>query len=99
MDLAEVTRDVPADTCGMKCLERRKETLSSVGMRRSGRCGRAAVTRALDPRLDAIHIDEHHRRGEQREHLAQDQSTDDSDAQRTPQLGADTAAHRERSRA
>ena len=61
--------------------------------RRRGGVGSGA---ALNPGLQAIHVDVDDGRGEEREHLAEDEAADDGDAQRTAQLGANAGAERER---
>src|SRR5260370_22473761 len=66
---------------------------------RGGRCGfsggGAVCERTLDPRLKPVEINVDDGRGEEREHLAENQSADDGDAQWTAQLGADTRAEGE----
>src|SRR6185437_16342866 len=50
---------------------------------------REAARQAFEPEID-------HRRGVEREHLAEDQAADDGDAKRAPQFGAGPRAERER---
>src|SRR5260370_40858044 len=52
-----------------------------------------------EPGLQAVHVNINDRRGEKRQHLAEDEPADDSDAQRTAQLGANSNAKSERHRA
>ena len=51
---------------------------------------------ALEPRLEAVHVDVDDGRGEEREHLADDEATDDGDAEGAAKLGADAGAESER---
>ena len=43
---------------------------------------------ALEPSLQAVHVNVDDRRGEESEHLADDEAADDSDAQGAPEFGA-----------
>jgi len=51
--------------------------------------------RALDPGLQAVHVDVNNRGSEEREHLAENEAADDGDAQRAAQFGADTRSERQ----
>jgi hypothetical protein len=51
---------------------------------------------ALEPGLKAVHVDVDDGRGEEREHLADDEAADDGDAERAAELGADAGAEGER---
>src|SRR6266436_5731862 len=61
---------------------------------RSG--SRAMRATSLQPGLNAIHINVNDRRGEECEHLAEDQSADDGDTQGTAQLRANASAKSKR---
>src|SRR5579864_2538753 len=49
---------------------------------REGFCRRPCVAEMLQPRLEAIEVEVYHRSGEERQHLADDQASDDGDAKR-----------------
>src|ERR1700730_9858369 len=68
-----------------------------VGLRRSWRDGSRA--RTLNPGLQAVEVEVHDRRGEQREHLAEDEATDNGDAERPAELGARARAEGQGQRA
>ena len=46
----------------------------------------AVLANALEPGLQAVHVDVNDRRGEKGEHLAHDEASDDGDAQRAAKL-------------
>ena len=58
-------------------------------------CGGVGA-RALDPGLQAIHVDVNDGRGEEREHLAEDEAAYDGDAEGTAEFGANAGAQRQR---
>src|SRR6266403_1026488 len=64
--------------------------LIGVGGERSG--SSATMTMALQPSLNAIHVNVNDRRRKKGEHLAQDESADNGDTQRTTKFRADTGA-------
>ena len=51
---------------------------------------------APKPRLEAVEIEIDDRCGEQSKELAEDESADDSDAERATEFGANTSTKRER---
>lgn len=50
---------------------------------------------ALEPGLQTIHINVNNGRGEESEHLADDETADDGDAERTAKFGTDARAQRQ----
>lgn len=58
----------------------------SVRLRAGGSGGASVFANALQPGLQAIHIDVNDRRSEKSEHLADNQAADDGDAQGTAEL-------------
>ena len=64
------------------------------------RCWRGARRRApAQPRAQPLHVEIDHRRGVEREQLAEQQAADDGDAERIAQLRAGAAFQRQRQRA
>jgi hypothetical protein len=63
-----------------------------VGFGRDGGVGVVVFADALEPGLEAVHIDVDDGRGEEREHLADDEAADDGDAEGATKLGADAGA-------
>src|SRR5260370_40293982 len=49
-----------------------------------------------EPGLQAVHVNINDRRGEKREHLAEDEAANDGDAQRLAKFGANSAAQSNR---
>src|SRR5579864_160736 len=52
----------------------------------------------LQPRLEAVEVEVYHRRGEESQHLADDQASDDGDAQRPAKFRASSSADSQRHR-
>src|SRR5277367_1522369 len=73
------------------------QELVRLGGQRSMRV--AVFAKALKPGLQAVHIDVNDRRGEEREHLADDKAADDGDTERLAEFRADAPAEREWQRA
>src|SRR5271163_2001002 len=70
---------------GVKC--HRNPGRRSTGPHRAGKSGGLGATRGRQGLSDLVHVDEYDRRGEEREHLRHQQSTDDRIAQRLPEFG------------
>src|SRR5690606_28524279 len=60
--------------------------------------GRVAVPALAGPRTEAIHVEVYHRRGVENQYLADDQPTDNGDAQRLAHFSAIPGAQGQRQR-
>src|ERR1700733_15120533 len=71
----------------------------SAGPHRAGKSGGLGATWGRQGLTDLVHVDEYDRRGEEREHLRHQQSTDDRIAQRLPDFGPGSGPEHERNAA